>query len=224
MSPRIPSEQLSHIGSTHDPHLTTTPLVSVDNRSTRSMTPPNFVDNRSTRSMTPPGRPRPHVQIPPTIFSAPDSASPRLATSPATGSRRDIPPAEMYSLRSTPPNPNARPSGSANQSPPRQYPLPFIMSPICNGSLRQLITSGSVEYLHPHYLSHPDSGLLLPEYLSLQRTIPMEVPGRERGSPPHALVHPLIRFPFCVTPTQSCSHFTSGCHYTEAPRFSKPLT
>jgi hypothetical protein len=129
MSPRIPSEQLPHPGFTHDPHLTTTPLVSVDNRSTRSMTPPNFVDNRSTRSMTPPGRPRPHVQIPPTIYSAQDSASPRLATSPATGNRRDIPPAETYSPRSASPNPNARSSGSANQSPPRRYPPTLYNEP-----------------------------------------------------------------------------------------------
>ena len=114
-SPRIPSEQLPRPGSTHGPPLT--------------MAPPAFADDyptgRSTSPQNPP--PRPHVQIPPIRYSAPDSASPRLA-SPATGSRRDIPPAEAYSPRSTSPNLNVR-SSSANQSPPRRYPPTLYNEP-----------------------------------------------------------------------------------------------
>ncbi|KAI0284254.1 hypothetical protein BGY98DRAFT_948675 [Russula aff. rugulosa BPL654] len=116
-SPRIPSEQLHNPGSTHGPPLTTTPPTFAE----------DYPAGRSRSPQNPP--PRPHVQIPPTRYSAPDSASPRLATSPATGSRRDIPPAETYSPRSTSPNPNIRPSSSANQSPPRRYPPTLYNEP-----------------------------------------------------------------------------------------------
>lgn len=118
LSPRIHSEQLPHPGSTHDPPLTTAPPAFVDDLAGRSRSPPNFP-------------PRPHVQIPPTRYSAPDSASPHLATSPTTGSHReshrDIPPAETYSPRAT--SPNIRASGSANQSPPRRYPPTLYNDP-----------------------------------------------------------------------------------------------
>ncbi|KAN0118411.1 hypothetical protein V8E52_005141, partial [Russula decolorans] len=49
--------------------------------------------------------PRPHVQIPPTRYSALDSAPPHLATLPTTGGHQDIPHAETYSPRATSTNP-----------------------------------------------------------------------------------------------------------------------
>jgi len=107
LSPRISNEPPPHPGTTHDPRLTTAPAF-----------PDNYPAGQLRSPQNPP--PRPHVQIPPTRYSAPDSASPRLAASPATGSHRDIPPAEAYSPRAISPNSNIRVSGSGNQSPPRR--------------------------------------------------------------------------------------------------------
>jgi hypothetical protein len=117
LSPRIPNERLPHPGTTHDSPLTTAS--------------PAFANDYSAGQPRSPQSPpsRPHVQIPPTRYSAPDSASPRLATSPATGSHRDISPAETYSPRATSPNPNIRASGSANHSPPQRYPPTLYNEP-----------------------------------------------------------------------------------------------
>jgi hypothetical protein len=110
---------------------------------------------------------RPHVQIPPIIYSAPDSASPRLATSPATRSR-DIPPAETYSPRATSPNRNIRASGSANQSPPRRYP------PTLYNESHLQRQSTAADYEQEHRLSSP----VLP------------VPSRDRATAPGIVIPP----------------------------------
>jgi len=117
LSPQIFGEQLPHPGATHDPPLTATPPVFADGSSASQPRSPQNVP------------PRPHVQIPPTRYNAPDTASPRLATPPATGSHRDIPPAETYIPRATSPNPSLRASGSASQSPPRRYPPTLYNEP-----------------------------------------------------------------------------------------------
>ena len=106
-SPRISSEQLPHPSTTHSPPLTKAPPAFTD----------DYPAGQPRSPQNPP--PRPHVQIPPTRYSAPDSASPRLTS--AAGSHRGIPPAETYTPRATSPNPNIR-TGSADQSPPRRYP------------------------------------------------------------------------------------------------------
>ena len=156
-SPRIFSEQLPHPGTTHDPPVTTAPpAFSDDNPAGRSRSPQN-----------PP--PRPHVQIPPTRYSAPDSASPRLATSPATGSHRDIPPAETYSPRTTSPNPNIRASSSASQSPPRRYPPTLYNEPHLQ---RQ---STAVDYEQERRVSSPA----------------LPVPSRDRATASRIVIPPL---------------------------------
>ncbi len=111
------SEQLPHPGATHNPPITTAPLVFAhDSSAGQPRSPQN----------TPP---RPHVQIPPTRYYAPDSASPHLTTPSATGSRRGTPAAEAYTPRATSPNPNVRASGSTNRSPPRRYPPTLYNEP-----------------------------------------------------------------------------------------------
>jgi hypothetical protein len=70
------------------------------------MAPPAFADDypagRSRSPQNPP--PRPHVQILPTRYSAPDSASPPCQQQGATEISRRA--AETYSPRATSPNPN----------------------------------------------------------------------------------------------------------------------
>ena len=127
----------------------------------------NYPASQPISPQNPP--PRPHVQIPPTIYSAPDSASPRLATSSATGSR-DISSAEMYSPRATSPNRNIRASGSANQSPPRRYPPTLYNEP----NLQRQSTTGDYE---EHRLSTP----VLP------------VPSRDRATAPGVVIPPAGR-------------------------------
>lgn len=130
-SPRIHSEQLPHSSSTRDIPLTTAPPAFADDYGDPA--------GRSTSPQNPP--PRPHVQIPPTRYSAPDSASPHLAASPTTGRHRDTPASETYSPRATSPNPNTRASGSANQSPPRRYPPTLYNDP----DLQRQSTTGDYE-------------------------------------------------------------------------------
>ena len=108
MSPRISSEQLPDPGATHDPRFPTAPPVfSGDSSASRPRTPQN-------------APPRVHVQIPPTRYYTPNSASPRQATPTATATR--ILPTDIYSLGATSPNSSVRVSGSANQSPIRYPP------------------------------------------------------------------------------------------------------
>jgi hypothetical protein len=86
-------KQLPHPGSTYDP----TPYNS------SSCLCRQLPTSRSRLPQNP--SPRPHVQIPPTRYSALDSAPPHLATLPTTGGHQDIPHAEMYSPRATSTNP-----------------------------------------------------------------------------------------------------------------------
>ena len=114
MSPRISSEQLLDPGTTRDPRPPTVPPVfSGDSPAGRSRTPENVP-------------PRVHVQIPPTRYYTPNSASPSQATPTATGSR--ILPTDIYSLGATSPNSSVRVSRSANQS-PTQYPPTLYNEP-----------------------------------------------------------------------------------------------
>ena len=107
MSPRISGEQLPDSGAVHDPRLTTAPPVFNG-------------DSSASRPRTPQNPPSVHVQIPPTRYYAPSSASPHLTTPPASGSYD--PHGGMYSSRATSPNPNVSVSRSPNQSPVRFPP------------------------------------------------------------------------------------------------------
>jgi hypothetical protein len=115
MSPRISVEQLLDPGATHDPRLTrAAPVFTGDSPAGQP---------RATQNLPP----KVHVQIPPTRYYAPNTASPRLA-SPATGGHS--PHADTHSSGATSPNPNVRVSGSANQSllryPPTLYNEPNL--------------------------------------------------------------------------------------------------
>lgn len=154
---RRPSEQLPHPGTTHDSPLTTAiPAFANDYPAGLPRSPQNL----------------PPIQIPPTRYSASGSGSPRLATSPATGSHRDIPPAETYSPRATSPNPNIRASGSVNQSPPRRYP-PTL-------------------YNEPHLQRQPTTVASQQEHRVSTPVLP--VPSRSRATAPGIVIPPADHF------------------------------
>lgn len=104
-------------------------------------------DSSASRPRTPQDPPpRVHVQIPPTRYYTPNSASPRLTTPPATGSHN--PPADTYSPGASS-NPHVRVSGSPNQSPVR-YPPTLYNEP----NLQRHPTPG-VDYERERRVSTP---------------------------------------------------------------------
>ena len=130
-----------------DPRLTTSPPLFAGGRpASRSMETQNYRPS-STRgqrpTMDPPystgdpttsqpmepqdHRPRVQVQILPSGYYSPNSASPRAATPLAT-QQSHVPPADMYSPYATSSNPNISASDIANQS-PRRYPPTLYNEP-----------------------------------------------------------------------------------------------
>lgn len=114
MSPRSTNEQLRDPGTSHDPRPETT----------LHFLPSELLADQPTASQNLP--PRVHVQIPPTRYYAPNSASPRLATTPVT--QIHVPPTDMYSPRTTSPNPNVNVSEPESHS-PRRYPPTLYNEP-----------------------------------------------------------------------------------------------
>jgi hypothetical protein len=108
MSPRVSSEQLLNRSASHPSH------------EPRLATSSHFVAGGSPvgRSQTLP--PRVHIQIPPTRYYAPNSASSHLANPPAAYDRAT--PTDMYPSGPTSPSQNANMSGSPHRSPTRFPP------------------------------------------------------------------------------------------------------
>ena len=104
MSPRSSGGQRLHSSAPHDPRVTTVPHFHAGETPTGQ---PIGSQNH---------HPSVHVQIPPSRYDTPNSASPRAATPLAT--QGYVPPSDMHSPYATSPNPT---SDIANQS-PRRYP------------------------------------------------------------------------------------------------------
>jgi hypothetical protein len=112
MSPRSSGGERLHPSAPHDPRVTTAPHFYTGETAAGQ---PMESKNPSVR-----------VQIPPSRYDTPNSASPRATTSLATQSY--VPPSDMHSPYATSPNPNVSMSDIANQS-PRRYPPTLYNEP-----------------------------------------------------------------------------------------------
>jgi hypothetical protein len=114
MSPQSSSGQRLGPTAPYDPHVTTVPHFYTGG-------PPATQPMESQNH-----HPNVHVQIPPSRYDTPNSASPRVATPRATQSH--VPPADMHPPYAISPNPNVSTSDIANQS-PRRYPPTLYNEP-----------------------------------------------------------------------------------------------
>ncbi|KAI0004982.1 hypothetical protein BJV74DRAFT_880903 [Russula compacta] len=185
MSPRSTNEQLRDPGTSHDPRPETT----------LQFLPSDSLADQPTVSQNLP--PRVHVQIPPTRYHAPNSASPPLATTPVT--QIHVPPADMYSPRATSPNTNVE-HHSPRRYPPTLYNEPNLQRhPTSTGDYEQEGRTAT-----PYYLGGP-----------------LAAEQRTANTPPRTLTDTLPIRPPSVSPRPSpavFSHPSQGAATSPSPR------
>ena len=125
MSPQSSGERPLDPSASHDPRLGT---------ASRFVAGDSPVGQPATSQTLPP---RVHVQIPPTRYYSPNSASPRLSNPPTAYDH--VTPTDLYPSGATSPSPNANTSDLPRRSPPRYPPTLY------NGPDQQHVATGNYE-------------------------------------------------------------------------------